>query len=215
MKYYCNPLNVEYRYQFMRQAGTEEMFKLYREAADPSLILFKDLYYLFPSMTAGFFTSNDLNQWDFHEFRQDMPIYDYAPDVRVVGEYIYFSASKRDANCSFFRTKDPLEEPFEEIPGTFPFWDPNLFADDDGRLYFYWGCANVTPIYGVELDPENMQPMAAPQVMIDSNEAERGYERNGENHIPPKMLFFKLIDVHFFKLIDGSFSSILQMSQCN
>lgn len=32
--------------------------------ADPSLVLFKGTYYLFPSMTAGFFTSNDLVEWE-------------------------------------------------------------------------------------------------------------------------------------------------------
>ena len=189
MRYYCNPMNLEYRYQFVRIAtpdGEKTPFMVFREAADPSLVFFKDRYYLFPSKTAGFFTSQDLHDWEFHEFRQDMPIHDYAPDVRAVGEYLYFCASKRFENCSFFRTKDPLTEPFEEIKGTFPFWDPNLFLDDDGRLYFYWGCSNVEPIYGVELDPETMRPLTEPIALIDSCDQERGYERTGEDHIPPK-----------------------------
>lgn len=186
MKYYCNPLNLEYRYQLFKLPGGEGLCEIHREAADPSLILFKDTYYLFPSMTAGFFTSSDLVNWQFHRFRNDMPVYDYAPDVRAVGEYLYFCASKRDQNCSFFRTKDPINEPFEEIEGSFPFWDPNLFVDEDGRFYFYWGCSNVTPIYGVELDPHTMKPLSEPIVMFDSNEKERGYERNGEDHVPPK-----------------------------
>ena len=187
MRYYCNPMNLEYRYQFMRRLDHQESaYSVYREAADPSLILFKDLYYLFPSMTAGFFTSKDLYEWKFHEFLQDMPVYDYAPDVRVVGEYLYFSASKRDADCSFFRTRDPLTEEFEEIKGIFPFWDPNLFQDDDGRLYFYWGCSNMEPVYGAEMNPETMKPLTDPLVLFDSNVRERGYERTGEDHIAPK-----------------------------
>lgn len=187
MKYYCNPMNLEYRYQFFQLSGEEErLAKGNREAADPSLILFKEKYYLFPSMTAGFFTSENLVDWEAHKFQNDMPVYDYAPDVRAVGDYLYFCASKRDQNCSFFRTKDPLCEPFEEIPGTFQFWDPNLFVDDDGRFYFYWGCSNVTPIYGVELNPKTMEPLGKPQAMFDSNDRERGYERNGENHVPQK-----------------------------
>ena len=93
MRYYCNPMNLEYRYQFVRIAtpdGEKTPFMVFREAADPSLVFFKDRYYLFPSKTAGFFTSQDLHDWEFHEFRQDMPIHDYAPDVRAVGEYLYF-----------------------------------------------------------------------------------------------------------------------------
>ena len=189
MKHYCNPMNLEYRYQFYRKLNSEdrkEPFKVYREAADPSLIVFKDTYFLFPSMTAGFFASTDLLDWEFYEFKGDMPIYDYAPDVRVMGEYMYFSASHMGENCNFYRTKDPRTEPFEEIEGTFPFWDPNLFIDDDGRVYFYWGCSNQEPIYGVELDPHTMHPLTQKQVMLEVHPETRGYERFGNEHIPPK-----------------------------
>ena len=34
-----------------------------------------------------------------------------------------------------------------------------MFCDDDGRVYFYWGCSNMSPIWGVELDPETMTPI--------------------------------------------------------
>lgn len=187
MKYYCNPLNLPYKYLFVknhRNGDTKAV--VYREAADPSLVLFKGSYLMFPSMTAGFFSSKDLSEWEFHEFKGDMPIYDYAPDVHVVGDYLYFSASKRYENCSFFRTKDPINKPFEEIKGTFPFWDPNLFQDDDGKLYLYWGCSNMTPIYGVELDLETMVPKTEPLIMFDWDNNVRGYERIGDDHIPPK-----------------------------
>lgn len=183
MKYFCNPLNIEYKYQF--HAGEKGIFAN-REAADPSLVSFKGRYYLFPSMTAGFLTSEDLAGWEFHPFMQEMPIYDYAPDVRVIGDYLYFCASKREANCSFYRTKDPLHGSFEELDGTFPFWDPNLFQDEDGRLYFYWGCSNATPIYGVELDPVSMKPYGEKVALIKGNEGEVGYERTGDDHVPPK-----------------------------
>ncbi len=189
MKYYCNPMNLPYRYQMVdhtRAGAAKEPLHIYREAADPSLILFKGKYYMFPSMTAGFFTSDDLTDWKFHEFLSEMPVYDYAPDVREMGEYLYFCASRRGKNCSFYRTKEPLTEPFEEIEGTFEFWDPNLFQDEDGRVYFYWGCSNVTPIYGVELNPETMKPKTEPLVMFDSNRDNQGYERIGNDHINPK-----------------------------
>lgn len=182
MKYICNPINLEYKYQFIYSDGK---LGLNREAADPSLILFKEKYYLFPSMTKGFLVSDNLVDWEFYSLK-DVPVYDYAPDVRVIGDYIYFSASKREENCSFYRSRDPINEGFEEIPGSFPFWDPNLFIDDDGKVYFYWGCSNVTPIYGVQLNPKDMKPMTKPVELIFGNDKEHGYERTGENHIPPK-----------------------------
>ncbi|MEV5027026.1 family 43 glycosylhydrolase [Paenibacillus sp. LPE1-1-1.1] len=180
MTYMCNPINMEYKYQFTELRGLNVT---YREAADPSMILFKGQYYLFPSMTAGFLVSDNLTDWTFHHLK-DVPVYDYAPDVRVIGEYVYFSASSKSKNCSFYRTKDPLNGAFEEIEGIFPFWDPNLFLDDDGRVYFYWGCSNVTPLYGVELNPENMKPIGEPIALVQGNTAVIGYERNGENHVP-------------------------------
>ena len=55
MKVICNPLNLPYRYQ-MRGASQPAC----REAADPTLIEVNGQYALFPSMTAGFHTSEDL-----------------------------------------------------------------------------------------------------------------------------------------------------------
>jgi len=180
--YVCNPIKMSYRYQFHQMRyGPQDLFRVCREAADPSLVMFKGRYYLFPSMTAGFLVSDDLVHWDFHRLA-GLPIYDYAPDVRVIGDYLYFSASHRTKNCSFYRTKDPIHGPFEEIEGTFPFWDPNLFVDEDGKVYFYWGCSNQTPIYGVELDPETMRPKTEPVELIFGRMDEIGYERKGENH---------------------------------
>lgn len=178
MNYVCNPINIEYKYQFVEFGK----MMLYREAADPSLIRFKGKYYLFPSMTAGFLTSSNLADWEYHALT-GVPLYDYAPDVRVIGEWLYFSASSKSKNCSFFRTKDPIEGKFEEIPAGFPFWDPNLFLDDDGRIYFYWGCSNLTPIYGVELHPEDMTPLGEAVALIFGRPEMHGFERNGEDHV--------------------------------
>ena len=97
-------------------------------------------------------SSDDMVHWENHRLPDGLPFYDYAPDVRVLGDWVYFCASNREHNCDRWRTKDILNGPYERIAGSFPFWDPNLFADDDGRIYFYWGCSNITPIYGVELD---------------------------------------------------------------
>ncbi|WP_068505145.1 family 43 glycosylhydrolase [Paenibacillus kribbensis] len=182
MKYICNPINMEYKYQFIEAHGK---LSVNREAADPSMIYFNEKYFMFSSMTAGLLVSDNLSDWTFHPYK-DLPIYDYAPDVRVIGEYMYFSASRSSQNCSFYRTKDPIFGSFEEIEGTFPFWDPNLFVDDDGRVYFYWGCSNDKPIYGMEMNPQNMTPLTEPVDLIFTNVSVNGYERNGENHIPPR-----------------------------
>lgn len=179
---WCNPLDLNYRYQHTRENGKKASF---REGADPTLVLFKEKYYLFVSMSAGFWYSDDLTNWEFHA-DPELLIYDYAPDVRQVGDYLYFCASRSEESCPILRSRDPLGEPFEEVSAPFAFWDPDLFCDDDGRVYLYWGCSNVTPIYGVEMDPETMTPIGEKKELLFGRQDVNGYERPGENGIVEK-----------------------------
>ena len=182
MKYLCNPVSINYRYQFNMDPRLHGQMQICREAADPSMILFHGRYYIFASMTLGVWVSDDLAHWENHRLPKELPLYDYAPDVRVMGDWVYFCASRREENCDRYRTKDILNGPYEKIEGSFPFWDPNLFIDDDGRVYFYWGCSNITPIWGVELDPQTMQPISEKRVLVEGHPFEVGYERVGEDN---------------------------------
>ena len=182
MNYLCNPVNINYRYQFNMDPRLHGQMQICREAADPSMILFHGRYYIFASMTLGVWVSDDLAHWENHRLPKELPLYDYAPDVRVMGDWVYFCASRREENCDRYRTKDILNGPYEKIEGSFPFWDPNLFIDDDGRVYFYWGCSNITPIWGVELDPQTMQPISEKRVLVEGHPFEVGYERVGEDN---------------------------------
>ena len=182
MKVLCNPVNVGYRYQFNQDPRKGGELQICREAADPSMICFQGKYYIFASMTLGVWVSEDLANWERHPLPKELPLYDYAPDVRVMGEWVYFCASSREQNCDRFRTKDILQGPYEKIEGSFPFWDPNLFVDDDGRVYFYWGCSNMTPIYGIELDPVTMQPLGEKKELLFGDPYHIGYERIGEDN---------------------------------
>ena len=58
--YYCNPINIPYRYQYVKK---DDRAVIYREAADPSLVVFHEKYYMFPSMTKGYFVSEDMVNW--------------------------------------------------------------------------------------------------------------------------------------------------------
>ncbi len=181
MKYFCNPVNINYRYQFNADQRKNRI-SVCREAADPSMISFQGKYFIFASMTLGVWVSDDFVHWENHKLPPELPLYDYAPDVRVMGEYVYFCASKRGENCNRYRTKDILNGPYEKIEGTFDYWDPNLFVDDDGRVYFYWGCSNETPIWGVELNPETMEPMGEKRELVCGHPEKYGYERIGEDN---------------------------------
>ncbi len=69
------------------------------------MVMFQGKYYLFASMTGSVWVSEDMAHWDSYPLPENMPIYDYAPDVRAIGEYLYFTASSRDVKCSFYRTR--------------------------------------------------------------------------------------------------------------
>lgn len=181
MKHYCNPLNINYRYQFNADPRNQGI-QIAREAADPSMIQFKGKYYIFASMQLSVWVSEDLVNWESYRLPENLPLYDYAPDVRVIGEYVYLSASKRGEICNYYRAKNLLNGPYEEIKGTFDFWDPNLFCDDDGRVYLYWGCSNITPVWGVELDPQTMLPIGEKVAVVDGDAWTKGFERVGEEH---------------------------------
>ena len=163
-----NPLNIPYQFQHYNKQAS-------REAADPTLIFFKGRYYLFASMSGGFYYSDDMLHWDWHENRELTP-FRYAPDVRQVGDWLIFSSSDRDPSA-IYRSKDPLNDDFEKISEPFPFWDPNTFQDEDGRVYFYWGCANTTPIYGQEFDPETMTPIGEKKELVFGTPDRHGWER--------------------------------------
>lgn len=180
--YLCNPINYSYQYQFHKQPDGGVI--ACREGADPSMVYFGEKYLIFPSMTCGFLYSDDLAHWAFHPMK-NMPVYDYAPDVRVVGDWLYFCASNHEKGVHY-RTRDPFSDHYERIDGAFPFWDPNLFCDDDGRLYFYWGSSTREPIYGIQLDRDTLQPIGEKVGLFAANPEMKGFERAGENHIPER-----------------------------
>lgn len=178
----CNPLDLPYRYQDLLAAGL--MRSVYREAADPSIVRFQGRYFMFASMSAGFWHSADLVSWEFHA-SATLPAYDYAPDVREIDGALYVTASRKGTPCPFFRSTDPLAGEFEKVTeGSFDFWDPNLFQDDDGKVYLYWGCDNKTPILGAEMDPTTMTTRTEPRSLIFGRPEQHGWERSGINHNP-------------------------------
>ena len=64
------------------------------------------------------------------------------------------------------------------------FFDPMLFADDDGKLYCYWGCG-APGIMGVELDGDNpVQALSREKILFAYN-PEHVWERLGEYNEDP------------------------------
>lgn len=175
----CNPLNLSYR--FCPDAPSR------REAADPTMVTFQGEYYMFASKTGGYFHSTDLIHWDLIT-SNDLPFEDYAPTAVVMNDTLYFMASKNDPPLKIFKTANPKSGKWEIANPAFPIGmtDPDLFVDDDSRLYFYYGCSNVNPIYGVELDRKTLNPIGKPIALFNSDRKNYGWERTGDYNNAPE-----------------------------
>jgi hypothetical protein len=113
MKTYCNPLDLAYRFQVRGWAE-----RCLREAADPSVVLYRDRYWMFPSKSGGYWHSADLLAWTFVPTRI-LPTEDYAPDARVIDDAIWFTASRADQPCSIYRSRAPEKDEWE-LQGAVP-----------------------------------------------------------------------------------------------
>jgi xylan 1,4-beta-xylosidase len=171
-KTYCNPVNLNYRFQFSESVS-------YREAADPAMIRYKDKYILFVSHSGGYWYSDDMLKWNYLPIKS-LPIEDYAPDAIVINDTVYYTASAT-VRKPFCYTTDPFRDDWKPMNDTLPFavWDPNFFLDDDGQRYLYWGCSNFLPIYGVRLNSK-MQAITKQEIFIKHNQDIYGWEVPGE-----------------------------------
>jgi hypothetical protein len=168
---FANPINIEYR--FMTDAPSR------REAADPVILLFDDDYYLFASKSGGYWHSSDMVDWTFIK-PTGLPIEAYAPAVMAYQGALYYSA----CNIGLYRSTDPKGGKWELIGKPFDVGDPDLFADDDGRVYLYYGLSYNGGISGMELDPKNQfRPIGAPFSCFRANPAQHGWERRGEENL--------------------------------
>jgi len=106
---------------------------------------------------------------------------DYAPAIVEMKDTLYFMASG-DAPVKIYKTANPKTGKWQVANANFPIGmiDPDLFVDDDGRLFFYYGCSNVNPIYGVELDTKTLNPIGKSFVLFNSNKKDFGWQRSGD-----------------------------------
>jgi len=148
---FCNPLNLDYG---SFRSGS-------RSAADPVIVLFQGKYYLFTtSEFAGYRVSDDLLSWKRIYFEPDTlhllpPGGRYvAAGVAAQGDYLYFvqhqPVKTTDKTVSILRTRDPLSGKWEKFSEVRRCPDADLFVDDDGRVYLYYGLGS--PLRVLELD---------------------------------------------------------------
>lgn len=170
-KTYANPMDLNYRF------GLEQPSR--REAADPTMVVFQGEYWLFASKSGGYWRSSDLKRWTLVK-PEGLPLEDYAPTVVAMNGRLYFTAFN---SKGIWSTDDPGKGVWRKDAEIDAYADPDLFADDDGRLYMYSGCSNRTPLMVTELDAKNgFKVVRSEPIAASRDEEHRGFEVPGDSN---------------------------------
>jgi xylan 1,4-beta-xylosidase len=185
-KTYCNPMDINYRYNF--EQLNENIS--YRSGADPVIVNHRGEYYLFVTISGGWWHSKDLLHWNY-VVPDKWPMEDMcAPAALSVRDTLYLFQSTFDLRPIFYTTT-PWNGHLEfynrllpKLRGATGPWDPAIFHDDDtDKWYMYWGSSNVFPIYGIELDhTKRLTYIDTAKVMFYLNPEQHGWERFGLDH---------------------------------
>ncbi|HEY6950834.1 MAG TPA: family 43 glycosylhydrolase [Bacteroidota bacterium] len=184
---YCNPIDINYQYNF------EQMNEgiSYRSGADPVIVNHRNEYYLFVTISGGWWHSSDLLHWDYVT-PDKWPVEDIcAPAALSVRDTLYLLQSTFERRPIFFTT-DPSSGHLEYFNRLLPQlpdsvkgpWDPDIFYDDDtDRWYMFWGSSNVYPIWGSELDKaRHLVCKGSPVALLSLHSDLHGWERFGRDH---------------------------------
>jgi len=157
-------------------AGSERAGRM----GEPVVVLYKDDYYLFTG-GSGYWYSGNMRDWTF----VNAPTYPRGvPSVATDGETLYACAMN---SRNVFISTDPKSGVWTQA-GTLDsdrYGDADMFIDDDGRFYMYWGWSQILPIQAVELDPKTFKEIGKPVVCFFGNYKENGFERR----IPDDLIF--------------------------
>lgn len=202
---WANPVDVDYKYNFEQtHRGVS-----YRTGADPVIVLHRDRYFLFQTLADGYWTSPDLVDWTYVQPNRWPFESNVAPAARSDGERLYLMQSAFEPRPVLV-SEHPETGQWEwhtrilpPVPGAVSRneegsfgegglpddklppgpWDPDLFIDDDGRWYLYWGSSNVYPLYAAEVDPTPPMRFISDVVKLHVLHPDRhGWERFGQDH---------------------------------
>jgi len=177
---YSNPLDLNYDYR--TYGDDKNPGPICLEAADPVMVIFEGEYYLFTSITHGYWVSPDMSAWEFIpcDNSQLPEIYSYAPAVMVLDGAIYFHQGVHDKRL--FRNKTPRDPNAWELvtDNCYVGHDPFMFYDEiEDRVWASYGCGPVEEeaIKIVELDRKTLEPIGEVVECFMADPANHGWER--------------------------------------
>ena len=152
------------------------------------MVTFEGEYYLFSSVTNGYWVSDDMVSWEFIpcDDTQLLNISKYAPAVMVMDGAVYFHQGEHDLHL--FRNKTPRNPDTWELvtDNCYIGHDPFLFYDEiDDRVWASYGCGpgETEYIKVVELDRKTLEPIGEVHECLHFDPKNRGWERSWDNHL--------------------------------
>ena len=185
-KTYCNPVDINYQYNF--EQLNEKIS--YRSGADPVIVNHKGEYFLFVTISGGYWHSKDMIHWNYIK-PDKWPFEDMcAPAALSVRDTLFLFQSTFEQRPILYSTNPEKGELkffnrwMPRLPKDIGPWDPAIFHDDDtDRWFMYWGSSNVYPIFGAELDySKKLAYKTDYKGLITLKPNLHGWERFGRDH---------------------------------
>lgn len=178
---YCNPLDMDYAYMVYNSDRNLS----YRSGADPAVVEFRGEYYMFVTRSHGYWHSTDLVDWTFIRPKSIWyPQGCNAPAAHNYKDSLLYMTGDPSGSMSILYTDDPKSGVWEAVPAILhDLQDPDLFIDDDGQAYMFWGSSNFYPIRGKKLNMKDRFLVESETFeLFNTDSTAHGWERFGENH---------------------------------
>jgi hypothetical protein len=182
---YINPLDIDYTYMVYNSSRNLS----YRSGADPAVVEFRGEYYMFVTRSFGYWHSTDLVNWEFIKPAQWFFEGCNAPTAFNYKDSVIYFAGDPAGYGSILYSDDPKSGKWTPVASiTYNVQDSELFIDDDGKTYLYWGSSNKHPIRVKMLNKDDrMLETGVTKELINLVEEEHGWERFGENNFHPTL----------------------------
>ena len=157
----------------------------YRSGADPAVVEFRGEYYMFVTRSLGYWHSRDLQNWTFIKPEKWYFQGCNAPAAHNYKDSVLYVTGDPSGSMSILYTDNPKKGDWKAVPAILhDLQDPDLFIDDDGSAFMFWGSSNLYPIRGKRLDRnKRFLPVSdVVDILFNKDMAKHGWERFGENN---------------------------------
>ena len=167
MNTFCNPLDLLPGHERASRGG------------EPVVLIYEDDYYLFVTGRRGYWYGPDFKNWTYVE----APNFPGGVVSVIEKDGILYACSMNNSNV--YKSENPKSG--EWVPaGTFDsdrYGDANMFLDDDGRLYMFYGWSQLMPFKVVELDPVTFKEISEPQILFWGDYKNHGFENRRDDDV--------------------------------